>query len=81
MAMPAAWTSLHAATRLVVPHRSVVLPPSRRAKVAKKLGNGFDAGDEQMVSCSRAGNVQKMPFGVVDLLKVRVIGHGFNPCL
>ncbi len=51
------------------------------AKIFKKFRNWIDARNQQMVASSSAGNVQKMPFSVVQIFKVGMITDGSDAFL
>jgi hypothetical protein len=44
--------------------------------VIQKLRHRFDARDEQVISCPRAGNIEQVARSVIDLLQVRLL-----PCV
>jgi|GEM_PF-4832993 len=46
------------------------------SKIFQKLGNGIDASDQQVIAGTCASDVQKMPFGVVQVFKVGMITNG-----
>ena len=54
---------------------------SRRAKIVQKLRNRVNACNKKMIARPGTSYIQEMAFGVVDFLKVRVVSHGFDPCL
>ena len=47
--------------------------PYSHSKVVQELRRWFDAGQEEVVPGTGAGDVEKMPLGVVDIFQVRVI--------
>ena len=51
------------------------------SKVVQELRRRFDAGHEKIVSGAGAGDVEEMPFGVIDVFQVRVIGDRLDPLL
>ena len=50
-------------------------------QIIKKLRRWIDAGHKQMITSSGAGDIEQVTLGVVDLLKVRIIGYGFDTFL
>ena len=50
-------------------------------EIIQKLGCRGNAGDEQVVPSTRAGNVKQVALGVVDLPEVRAVGDGFDSLL
>jgi hypothetical protein len=57
---------------------SAILP---RRQIIKKFGRGFDACHQQMVPRTRAGNIEKMSLGIVDILQIGVVTDGFDALL
>jgi hypothetical protein len=51
------------------------------SQIVEKLGRRLDAGDEQMIPRSGAGDIEQVALGVVDFLQVGVIAHGFDALL
>src|SRR5262249_40178366 len=58
----------------------IVLNPFSLANV-QKFRCGSNAADEQMVTCTSARDVKKMTLGVINVLQIGVIGHGFDSLL
>jgi hypothetical protein len=62
------------------------LVPKRRSEpshpqVTKECRWRVDARHQQMIPRTGAGDVKQVPFRVVDLFQVRVVGHRLDPCL
>ena len=55
--------------------------PYSHSKVVQELRRRFDASHEEVVSGTGAGDVEEMPFSVVDILQVRVISDRLDPLL
>lgn len=44
-------------------------------EIVQKLGRRCDTGNQQTVPSAGAGDIEQMPFGVIDLLQVSVVAH------
>ncbi len=50
-------------------------------KIVQKFRDRIDAGYQQMVPGARAGDVKQVALGVIDLLKVGIVGDALDPLL
>ena len=50
-------------------------------KVVQEFRDRIDAGYQQMVTGACAGDVKQMPLGIVDFLKVGIVGYALDPFL
>src|SRR5690606_31261984 len=54
---------------------------SNLPQVIQEFRRRLDAADEQMISCSCTGDVEKVAFGIVDLLKFRLVADPLDALL
>jgi hypothetical protein len=50
-------------------------------QIIKELRWRVDARHEQMTPRTGVGDVQQVPFGIIDLFQVRIVDHRLDPCL
>lgn len=50
-------------------------------QVIQELRSGLRAGDEEVITRTRAGDVQEVALGVVNFLQVRIVGNSLNTLL
>ena len=52
-----------------------------RPQIIKKFGCRLNARNQQMVSRTRAGNVKKVSFSIVDILQIGIVTDGLDTLL
>ena len=50
-------------------------------QIIQEFRGRIDTRYQQVIPCTSAGDVQQVPFGVVDLFEVRVVRDRFDPLL
>jgi len=50
-------------------------------KVVQELRCRLYSSHEEVISCTSAGYIQELPFGIVNILKITLVPDGLNPLL